>query len=326
MKIQGMLHDHIDGSRAMLEILPLLYKEAGVEAPCATLEEWQAFFANPQVNLVQKFGAVTSVLQDQDSMFLAGYTYGKFRAKQGLKYAEAKFAPQYHTTKYDLFDMTYAMTRGLKRAERDFNITILPQLCIGREADENMGIEIARLVLEYAGEVALDLACDEGGFPPEKHLAAYKLTFGSRVKRDCHAGEWVRAIPGESREAYRARLLQNVRTAVYDLKCHGVGHAIPLCDNEELARYMADNGVRVAGCPLSNLHSGLIQNIEELQIPRLLELGVQYTVSVDDDLLFPTVPELEESCTKAGITEAHWGKMHENLRASAWHPDAKGFL
>jgi adenosine deaminase len=89
---------------------------------------------------------------------------------------------------------------------------------------------------------------------------------------------------------------------------------------------MVDNGIRVAGCPLSNLHSGLIENIEELQIPRLLELGVQYTVSVDDDLLFPSVDELEEACTKAGITEAHWVKMSENLRASAWHPDAKSVL
>jgi hypothetical protein len=47
---------------------------------------------------------------------------------------------------------------------------------------------------------------------------------------------------------------------------------------------------------------------------------------VDDDLLFPSVFDLEEACTAAGITEGHWYVMQNNLRASAWHKDAADVL
>jgi adenosine deaminase len=326
MKILGLLHDHIDGSRAMVEILPELYKAEGMKVPFDTLDKWQEWFVNPQINLVKKFGAVTSVLQTKDALHLAGYTYGKYRHGQGLKYVEGKFAPQYHTRELDLRAATAAMIAGLRDAEKDFGIVILPQVCIGREAAPDLGVEIAKVVLEYDGEVALDLACDEGSHPPEKHLPAYQLTFGSKVRRDCHAGEWVHK-GNDLPWVYNQKLLKNVDTAVFQLKCHGVGHAIPLSQDKELTQYMVDNEIRVVGCPLSNLHSKLIDNLKSLEIDTLLEAGLRYTVSVDDDLLFPSVLELEEACQSAyGFTDEQWVKMHKNLRASAFDQRARGVL
>lgn len=326
MKIQGLLHDHIDGSIAMLDILPELYQAEGLTVPHTTLEGWQGFFADPSVNLVKKFGAVTSVLQTKDALHLAGYTYGKVRHSQGLRYVEGKFAPQYHTRDLSLRDATAALIGGLRAAENDFGIVIMPQVCIGREADPDLGVEVAKVVMEYDGEVVLDMACDEGSHPPEKHLPAYRLTFGSKVKRDCHAGEWVRNN-GTPSWIYNQRLLRNVDTAVFKLKCHGIGHGIPLSQDQELLTYMVDNGVRVAGCPLSNLHAGFISSLKDLEIGRLLESGLLYTINVDDDLLFPSVRELEIACEEAyGFNDFEWAKLHQNLKDSAFDPRARGVL
>lgn len=316
-KIKGLLHDHIDGSQAMLEILPELYKQHNLVCPFTSLEEARIFFKDPQINIVEKFGSVTSVLQTKEALELAGYTYGKFRKSQGLKYVEGKFAPQYHTKHLSLKEATNSMISGLQKAEKEFDITIVPQICIGREASPELGVDIAKIVLDYDGEVVLDLACDEANHPPEKHLKAYQLTFGSKVIRDCHAGEWVNKIPHESTQDYRNRLLKNVKTAVYDLNCHSISHAIPLCDDMELIEYIVTNGIRVVGNPLSNLHCGLINHINELQIPKLLDLGVMYTVSVDDDLLFPSVEGLEQYCTQSGgILDGYWKIMNDNLNRS----------
>jgi len=326
MKIQGLLHDHIDGSRAMLGILPELYRAEGKTAPCDTLEKWQGWFSNAQINLVQKFGAVTSVLQTRDALHLAGYAYGKYRHEQGLKYVEGKFAPQYHTRDLTLQKATEAMISGLRAAETDFGIVILPQVCIGREADPDFGVEVAKVVMGYDGEVALDLACDEGSHPPEKHLPAYQLTFGSKVRRDCHAGEWVHN-KGLLPWAYNQKLLKNVDTAIFKLKCHGIGHAIPLSQDKDLMSYIADHEIRVVGCPLSNLHSKLISSVASLEIDVILNAGIRYTVSVDDDLLFPSVPELEEACQEAyNFTDTQWARMHANLRESAFDLRARGVL
>ncbi len=296
-RVRGLHHDHIDGSVAIGDVILDLYRLAGKPFPFPTLDAWLAYFKNPQENIVEKFGTITGVMQTVEALRTVGYAYGKRRAAEGYAYVEGKFAPQYHTFGgLTIAQATAAMVAGLQRAEREFPIMILPVVCIGREADPQKGMEIANAVLEYDGEVALDLACDEAGHPPEKHLPAYKRTFGSRVARDCHAGEWVAKEPIGT---YRERLLQNVRTAVYDLRCHGVGHAIPLADDPELIAYMAGEGIRVAGCPLSNLSSGLIKDVRELRIDELLDRGVIYTLNADDDLFLPPMNEVIARCDEA---------------------------
>lgn len=310
--IRGLTHDHIDGSMAMRDIILDLYKLAGKPFPFPSVGQWLAYFQNPHEDMVAKFGTVTGVLQTREALEMAGYAYGKRRAEEGYLYVEGKFAPQYHvyggmTTRTAI----HAVRTGLRRAEQQFGIVCMLVVAIGREATPDQGESIARAVLNFGGEVALDLACDEAGNPPEKHLPAYRLTFGTSVRRDCHAGEWV---AGEPAETYRARLLTNVRTAIDTLKSHSVGHAIPLIDDPELVKMVADKGIRIAGCPLSNLACGKIASVRELGIDRLLDAGVLYTMSPDDDLFLPPLREVITACDDAyGFTEAQCRKLEENV-------------
>ena len=319
--IRGLHHDHVDGSRAMLDIIEDLYRLAGKPFPFPSIEAWLEFFQNPYEDIIARFGTVTGVLQSAESLALAGFAYGKRRAAEGHRYVEAKFAPQYHTYGgLTVAQAVAAMYEGLKKAENEFGILILPQLCIGRETDPETGVEIARIALGYDGEVALDLACAEAGNPPEKHLKAYQLTFGTKVKRDCHAGEWVEKEPAET---YRARLLANVRTAIVDLRCDGIGHAIPLCDDDELVRRCVDGGIRVAGCPLSNQRGRLIGGVAELRIAELLDRGVIYTLNADDDLFLPDIGTVVAECDEAyGFTAEQCRKLEENVFKGAFSPRA----
>ena len=319
---KGLHHDHIDGSAAVADVILDLYRLAGREFPFPSLEDWRAFFKDPQQGIVGKFATVTGVMQSREALATVGYAYGKRRASEGFRYLEAKFAPQYHARGgLTMKQAADAMILGLRRAESEFGIRIVPQLCIGREADPGTGVEVARVALEYDGEAVLDLACDEAGHPPEKHLPAYRLTFGSKVRRDCHAGEWVAREPAAT---YRRRLLENVRTAVHVLKCDGIGHAIPLADDPELVRYLAGNGIRVAGNPLSNKNCGLIADVSELKIGELLDAGVIYTLNPDDDLFLPAMPEVLEACEAAcGFTPEQARALEENVFRGALALDAR---
>ncbi len=296
-KVRGLLHDHIDGSAVVATVISKLYQMAKRDFPFPSVEAWLAYYQNPQTDLVKKFDTVTSVLQSVEALDLMGYLYGLRRAIEGYAYVEAKFAPQYHQRGgLSIAQASTAMIGGLRAAERQHGIRILPQLCIGRDADPDVGIQVARVALDYDGEVALDLACTEAGNPPEKHLPAYKMTFGSKVKRTCHAGEWVEPEP---RETYRQRLLENVRTAVYVLKCDGIGHAIPLADDPALVAHVVNYGIRVEGCPAAYVASGLIKDVRELRIGHLLDQGVRYTLNEDDDLFLPPMDKVIEVCDKA---------------------------
>jgi len=321
-ELRGLHHDHIDGSRAMLGVIGELYRLSGKPFRFSSEEEWKEYFGNPVENIVAKFDTVTSVLQSAETLELAGYAYGRHRAAEGFCYVEAKFAPQYFTRGgLTMKAATAAIFRGLKRAQSETGTVLLPVICIGREATPDVGVEIARIALDYDGEMALDMVCDEAGHPPEKHLPAYQTTFGSRVKRDCHAGEWVSREPAVT---YRARLAKNVRTALFDLRCDGIGHAIPLADEPELTSFIVANGIRVSGCPLSNKFCGNIQDVRELRIPELLDRGVIYTINPDDDLFMPTADEVAAACDDAyGFTPEQRRRLEENVFLGAFHRDAE---
>jgi adenosine deaminase len=292
--ITALTHDHIDGSIAMADVIETLYALAKKPFPFASTQAWIDFFRDAHTDIVAKFATVTSVLQSAEALTLAADAYAKRRATEGYEYVEAKFAPQYHLAGgLTMREAIATMCNGLWRAANRHGIQIMPHVCIGREASPETGVEIAKCVLEYDGDVVLDLACDEAKHPPEKHLPAYKLTFGSNVRRECHAGEWVLREPAAT---YRHRLLKNMRTAVFDLKCHGISHAIPLIDDPKLIRHIVTNRIRVSGCPLSNLVCGCIKDIGVLGIDQLLDAGVIYTLNADDDLFLPSMSEVVDAC------------------------------
>ena len=311
-KILGLHHDHIDGSKAVLGVLGDLYRLAHKEFPFASLDDWLRYFQNVHEDIVARFDTVTSVLQSQEALELLAYNYGRLRSEEGYVYVEGKFAPQYHIRGgLTIRVVVGAIYKGLRRAEGEFGIRIVPVICIGREADPLVGMAIARVACEYDGEMVLDLVCDEANHPPEKHLPAYRLTFGTKVRRDCHAGEWVSPEP---RETYKKRLTQNIRTALFDLRCDGIGHAITLGENPDLVSYVVDHGIRVAGCPLSNLRSNLIHSLGELRVDYLLDRGVIYTLNADDDLFLPDMNTVIDECDAYyNFTENQCAALQENV-------------
>ena len=322
LKITGLHHDHIDGSAAVLDVLDDLHAHSGKDPRFPTTDALREFFGNPHEDIVQRFAAVTSLMQSRETLTLAGYAYGRRRFREGYRYVEARFAPQYHVFGgLTLTEAAAAMCRGLWDAQDEFGIRILPMLCIGRETDPDTGVAIARITMEYDGEVALDLACDEASHPPEKHLPAYRLTFGTKVRRDCHAGEWVTKTPPET---YRQRLLANVRTAIEELRVDGVGHAIPLPDDPELVARVVGEGIRVSGCPLSNVVCQCVGDVRELRIDELLDRGVIYTLNADDDLFLPTMDDVVRVCGEAyGFTDDQWAQLDRNVRRGAFAHDVR---
>lgn len=315
---KGLHHDHIDGSAAVAMIIDDLYGMAGKKFPFDSRDAWLKFMRDGMIPIPERFETVTSVLQTREALHHLGYTYGKCRSREGYSYVEGKFAPQYSIRgSLTMWDVTAELMNGLRRAERDFSIRIFPHICIGRETTSEVGEVIADIALSYDGALALDMACDEAGNPPEKHLPAYRKTFGSKVKRDCHAGEFASGQVGSPER--NTQLIKNMITAVKDLKCHGIGHAIPLAGVPDLIKLIVDRGIRVAGCPLSNLTCGHISDISELGIDTLLDAGVIYTLNPDDDLFLPDMKAVLKQCdNEYHFTSQQKTALEENVFKGAW--------
>ena len=317
--INILLHDHIDGAFPLLGILHQLHHMSGKKYP---LDRWarhheqiKEWFLNGGVheNIVEKFSLTTGVMQDLDTIMLVAETYVKVRARQGIKYCEVRYAPQYSTflgLRED--EVIRALIRGIKKGEREFpEIEVNLIASIGREVSsfesERLVAVIDRVRREtpYADYiVGIDLVCNEAQNPPEKHLDAFRLAKRLGLKTICHAGEWVidreekdKDSPDKIKENLARDLPQldkNIRTAVFDLKVDRIGHAIGLGYDSELMRTVIDKGIGIELCPGSNLVTGLISDIKDLKIKELLGMGVLCSLNPDDDLFLPDINSVFE--------------------------------
>ncbi|MBI2666056.1 adenosine deaminase [Candidatus Woesearchaeota archaeon] len=306
------LHRHLDGD-VKTEVLYRLAEKDKIHLPVSSPEELEKYFAELRtenfVDLLQKgFGLVTSLMQSEENLYTVAYEEGRNLAEDGIVYAELRFAPQYHTgdslyyghqskNKLSYQQIIKAVAEGCKAAEKDFSVSTKLIVCIGREVDAEKGREIVHAALACLDEVvAIDLACDEATYPPERHLRAFQETFDTPLGRTVHAGEF-----GTQRE-------RNMWKALKRLRADRLGHAIPLAENKELLAYVKENKIGIESCPKSNKYIGLISKYTQLGIPQLLAEGILVSVNSDDPAMFgytltDTLCELagEEKLTLADV-------------------------
>ncbi len=324
------LHRHLDGD-VKTSVLYALAEKDHLPLPVSSPEELEKYFAGLRtgsfVELLQKgFGLVTSLMQSEENLFTVAYEEGRNLAEDHIVYAELRFAPQYHTgesiyyghqkkNKLSYQQIIHAVAQGLKSAERDFGVPTKLIVCIGREAEPEKGREIAQAALSCLDEVvALDLACDEATYPPERHLIAYQETFSTPLKRIVHAGEF-----GTQQE-------KNMWKALRDLRADRLGHAILLARNPELLAYVKENRIGIESCSKSNRFMRLISKYSQLGIPHLLAERILVSINSDDPAMFgyTLTDTLYELAQEENLTLADLSKLQQNaLESSFLNPEEK---
>lgn len=325
----ALLHDHADGAITNLEKIPEYYQLSGIEMPTqirnfSNLDDLKqkviAWYTNPQIDIVTKFGLLTKVLQNPDTLFLFGYQYVKIRAGQGVGYCEATFAPQYHIfgdnkskSKLTEKEAVSAFLAGMMEAEKEYpQIEANALVSIGREIvdpehPEWGGVEKAKKIIDIIAEgdrsrlVGMGWVCDEAKYPIEmRTIEIFNYAHERGIPTDAHAGEWAN-LPGQDPNSPEviAKLMENMRTAVHVLKIRRGSHFRLLSRDQELCKYMADNDIGVTSCPMSYIYSGLIKDVRELQLDVLLERGVKVSLNPDDDLFMAAINKVFWECQRA---------------------------
>src|SRR5262249_33934823 len=121
--------------------------------------------------------------------------------------------------------------------------------------------EMAELAVNFRerGVVGLDLAGEEGGYPPKKHIEAFHYIQRQNFNITIHAGE---AFGKES-----------IWQAIQWCGAHRIGHATRLIEDiavvenravklGTIAQYILDKRIPLEICLSSNVHTGAAQSIE----------------------------------------------------------------
>jgi len=268
------LHLHIEGSLEP-ELMFELARRNAIPIPFASVEEVRAAYAfsNLQDFLDIYYQGMSVLVTEQDFHDLTAAYLARAHA-DNVRHVEIFFDPQGHTRRGVAFDTVIAgITRALSEARARHGLTSKLILCFLRhlsEAEAEATLDAALPWLDRIDGVGLDSS--EVGHPPSKFERVFARARGLGLKLVAHAGE-------EGPPAY-------VVEALDLLKVDRIDHGNRSLEDPALVRRLADAGLCLTVCPLSNLKLCVVDDIAAHPLRTMLDAGLAATVNSDDPSYF----------------------------------------
>jgi adenosine deaminase len=320
-----LLHEHLDGVLRPRTVVELAkdagYRELPTDDPEA-LAQW--FFRGANQGSLAKylegFAHTIAVMQTEEALERVAYEQAADLSKDGVVYFETRFAPIFHTQKgLTHQQVVSAVLKGLERGRKDYGIGSGLIICAMRNLD--VSLEMAELAVDFRerGVVGFDLAGEEGGHPPKKHVDAFHYIQRENFNITIHAGEgygkesiW-QAIQycGAHRIGHGTRLIDDI--AVVD------GEAVKLGD---LAQYVLDKRIPLEICLLSNVHTGATPSLADHPFKILYQEKFRVTLNTDNRLMSSTTmtQEFEAAAETFDLNLDDFEKITINAMKSAFLP------
>jgi adenosine deaminase len=320
-----LLHEHLDGVLRPRTIVELAKVENYKGLPTTDPDELsQWFFRGANQGSLAKylegFTHTIAVMQTEEALQRVAYEQAEDLSRDGVIYFETRFAPVFHLQKgLTHQQIVGAVLKGLERARKDFGIGSGLIICAMRNM--NVSLEMAELAVDFRarGVVGFDLAGEEGGYPPKKHVDAFHYIQRENFNITVHAGEgygkesiW-QAIQycGAHRIGHGTRLIEDI--TVVD------GKAVKLGD---LAQYVLDKRIPLEICLLSNVHTGATPSLAEHPFKTLYQEKFRVTLNTDNRLMSQTsmTQEFKAAADTFGLRLEDFEKITINAMKSAFLP------
>ena len=287
-----LLHDHLDGGLRAETIIELAADQKYNKLPikdAGELAEWFHCGANKGslVEYLLGFEHTCAVMQTKEALRRVAYEMMEDMKNDGVCYVETRFAPSFHTAK-GLYqeEVVHAVLDGLEQGEKDFGVGYGLILCGMRNMKNTL--EIAELAVNFRNQkiVGFDLAGEEGGYPPKKHIEAFHFIQRANFNITVHAGEaFGKESIWQAIQWCGAHRIGHATHLVEDIFLDGLGNVVRF---GELAQYVLDKRIPLEICLLSNVHTGAVDRIENHPFSILYKEKFRVTINTDDRLMSDT--------------------------------------
>jgi len=320
------LHDHLDGGLRPATIIELAGK-TGVKLPAeepAALASWFHRGADRQslALYLEGFRVVLSVMQSEEALERIACESLEDRAQDGIVYVELRFAPVLCTAGgLNLEEVVRAVLRGLEQGKHSTGVEYGLILCGMR--DQTVSLETAELAVSFRekGVVGFDLAGDEYGHPPKKHLDAFEFIRRMNFNITIHAGE--------------AFGMESIWQAIQYCGAHRIGHATRLREDMaihgtriekmgSLAHFIRDKRIPLEMCLSSNVHTGAAASLDDHPFPVYYRNNFRAILCTDNRLMSNTTlsKEMHLAVTHYNLTLEDLEKITLNaMKSSFIHHD-----
>ncbi len=272
------LHLHLDGS-----LDPKLSYELAKERNLIEDETYEQFekrmIAPANIThlheYLQCFDLPIALLQDFKALKISSENLVERLAKQGVDYAEIRFAPQSHTKKLlTQEDALRAVISGVRDAvvrfpQIEINIILCMMIAADVKDNHEANMETIRIAKKYLhnGVVAIDLAGAEGLTPMENYRPYFEHAAYMGIPFTIHAGE---SGPAE-----------HVACAI-DFGAKRIGHGGHCLEDEKVIEKVLENNVTLEMCPTSNIHCKNQPSYAKHALKPLYERHVRTTINTDN--------------------------------------------
>lgn len=321
-----LLHEHLDGVLRPRTVIDLAKTEKYKQLPTQDPRELALWFhqgAN-QGSLpkyLEGFVHTIAVMQTEEALERVAYEQAQDLSEDGVLYFETRFSPIFHTRKgLTHQQVVSAVLKGLERGRKDFGISSGLIICAMRNME--VSLEMAELAVDFRdrGVVGFDLAGEEGGHPPKKHVDAFHYIQRQNFNITIHAGEgfgkesiW-QAIQycGAHRIGHGTRLIEDIAVAED-------GKVVKLGD---LAQYVLDKRIPLEICLISNVQTGAARSLAEHPFKTFYKEKFRVTLNTDNRLMSDTTMtrEFEAAADTFGLTLEDFEKITINSMKSAFLP------
>lgn len=271
------LHLHLVGSASLDTVLTLArrHPDGGVPTDREELRRFYTFTDFPhfltvyhRVNLLVTTGA--------DVVALLGGLAAELAART-VRYAEVQVTPvRNHMAGISYADLAAALADGRALARERHGV----ELGWVFDADATLGPAGAEETVDFAvehrpeGTVGIGLGGPELDVRRADFAPAFRRAVAAGLHSLPHAGETVG--PDE------------VWAAVTELGAERIGHGIGAAGDPRLLEHLAEHGIALEVCPVSNLRTGAVRDIADHPLPKLVAAGVPVTLATDDPGMFHT--------------------------------------
>jgi adenosine deaminase len=267
------LHCHVEGTMRPGTVAELAAKN-GRSLPVDDPADLYRFGSLDE--FLSVFWLVQECLADRGDWARLAYESVLDGAAHGLVYRETFFTPARHLAMGQrLEDIVAGLEEGLSAAEGETGARTMLIFDMdrayggqrGREAVE----ELAGLKRKGKAKRVIGVGMDstELGVDPADFLPAYRAAGAAGFRLTAHQGE----------NSPPSAILFDVE----ELGAERIDHGISILDDPEVARRIADRGIPLTVCPISNVKiANLFPSVAEHPWPRMRQAGLHVTLNTDD--------------------------------------------
>lgn len=271
------LHVHLEGTVRPSTLLQVARRNE-VALPADTVEGLAGLYEFTDfAHFLRVWQLTTGALRTAQDFRQVVVDYAAEASRHGAVYLEGIFSPSEPVARGASYEEVFdGYCEGAAEAWERHGVRIR----LTPEVSRGYPVEAAELTARHAvanagrGVVGLGLGGSEAQFPAEPYERAFAIAREGGLGSVPHAGEAVGVV--------------SIRAALDVLGADRIRHGIRAVDDPGLMSEIADRGVVLDVCPISNVRTRVVPSLARHPLPELVSAGIACSVSTDDPAMFDT--------------------------------------